>query len=69
MNETERMQAHIEAHEWVEVRDIVGKYCKEPTIDKDGTDILQDWLSHGSYDGNETPQQIAAQWDDTGDGS
>lgn len=62
---TEMLNLHnaIAARNWYTVSQIVGRYCDEPTTDEHGADELQDWLSHGDYSGNETPESIAAEWD------
>ena len=30
----------------------------------DDTEGLGDWISHGDYEGDETPEQIAAEWEE-----
>ena len=54
----------IENREWFDVTGLVSAHCKESTTDEHGADTLQDWLSHGSYDGTETAESIAAEWDE-----
>lgn len=56
-------QAAVQAHEWVTVSRMVAEYCEEPTTDEHGADELQDWLSHGDWSGNETPESVAEEWD------
>jgi hypothetical protein len=38
--------------------DLIEDHCETDT------DGMADWISNGDWDGNETPQQIAEQWDD-----
>ena len=39
--------------------------CKKSTTDEIGQPApLGDWLAGGEYDGHETPQSIAAEWDE-----
>ena len=46
--------------------DAVGPECKTSTDDDDGeTTTLWDWLSAtGGYTGNETPEDLAQEWDE-----
>lgn len=56
-------QEAIQEREWLTVTSMVMEFTTEPTTDEHGADELQDWLSAGDWSGNETPQSVAAEWD------
>ena len=45
------------------IHSAVAPLC-ETAIDGTRTTTLYDWLWSGSYDGDETPESIAAEWDE-----
>lgn len=61
--EAQVFQAHIAAGEWYEAASMVEPLCQTPTV-IEGTDVLQDWMSAGSWDGIETPESVAREWDE-----
>ena len=46
-----------------EIIDAVQPLCQTATHPNDGTTTLTDWISAGSFDGTETPESLAAEWD------
>ncbi len=56
-------QEAIEERDWYEVARMVMKFTTESTTDEHGADEIQDWLSAGDWNGDETPEGVAAEWD------
>ena len=42
----------------------VEPHCATETRPTDGTTTLYEWLAEGDYSGNETPEALAAEWDE-----
>lgn len=57
-------QSHICNRDWFEAARMVAAHAEESLTDSDGMDVIQDWMSHGSWDGTETPESVAREWDE-----
>lgn len=41
----------------------VAPLCGTATFTNDVSTTLHDWIANGSFDGTETPESLAAEWD------